>query len=335
MKHTSLVEWAKSIGSNAKTHAGQRRAIIASFRPHEKLVHIGSMPLDRDRPYGRYGRSTTRYEWYRAQKLRRQREFAANHPTTLSSPPPATREEVMGYRNYTPQPLADLTHESYGRYAQVGDWYIRCTQDEEKDWNYYAKSYRFPKITISNRKVLIRRVKPDGTMESRDVAVEAWRGNYLLDALITAGVCEKNKVASRLRSVQLHPAFAVTTLREGSLSIYERTLAGEHYDCCVVWHGITYHAGSVKAAVRGLRNKLHSVIQAKNSPIDWALCKKLGFCDAGIRQFCADFNLSTSGRYTAQQIEAVVQTNLSQAAKYKTELCTLAKTVGYGTNLCK
>ncbi len=218
--------------------------------------------------------------------------------------------------------------------ARVGSWWISTSQSEEKDWNYYSKAWHRshgPKVTISDRKVLIRRYNPaTKKIESRDQDVTAWRGNWALNALIDAGVIEGVKAPTKIRPVQLHHAFAVELHRKhGDFTVYRRMLAGDIYDFCAFWHGLTYHAESPITAIRGLKNKIHVAEKRRNSPINWALCRELGFCEEGIKQFCRDFSLSPKGEYTPEEIRKAVEHDISSAIPYASELKTLAKAVGY------
>jgi len=319
-KFPSIAAWAASLGSKAKTDAGQRKAIFASLRR---------------RPFTQWGQkinsaywpnTTPRADYYAAKQRTRQERLA--EALSAGQPLPATRESVK-IAGKTPIPILKLDIGEYNRYAQVGEWYITLSENREYDYHYYAKSYGHPKVTVSDRTVHIRRVLPDGTMEVRDVAVDAWRGNYLLNALITAGVVTRQDGARRME-VRLHPAFHLNVVRQGrSLTIYARSLAGTVVDYCATWHGLTFHAATPAAAVRGLRRKLQSVSAAKNAPINRALGLKLGFCEEGMKQFARDFDLNLRGNYSAQQIAERVLSDLPSASKYARELRTLASAVGY------
>jgi hypothetical protein len=214
--------------------------------------------------------------------------------------------------------------------ALVGGWYVSCHEEAHDDLR-YSKSYRERygnTRVVDSRVVWIRRPSDaSGALETRDVAVSAWRGNYLLDALVASGILPGDKT---LMHVRLHPAYALSLLRSArALKIYERTLAGEHVDYVAVRRNITFHADSPHAAVAGLRGKLRAHINAKNAEITFDLCRSLGFCPAGIRAFCRAVGLDPGERYAPAQIAEAVRANLSAGAPYATELRALAAAVGY------
>ncbi|MDQ3802513.1 MAG: hypothetical protein M3416_01460 [Acidobacteriota bacterium] len=233
-------------------------------------------------------------------------------------------------------PLAALLNEYAGGsssvVARVGEWLVRSNEDEETDWNAYSKAWHRahgPKRTITNRRVEIRRVSESGEVERRDVALDGFRGNWLLNSLVEAGVVEARKIPTRLRSVQLHEAFEVERVRQiGEVEIYRRTLAGDAYDFCAVWHGLTFHAATTREALKGLRGKLAEAERAEHAAINFKLARTLGFCEDGIRQFCRDFDLDIKESYTPDEIRAALRANASDVGKYESELTKLAAAVG-------
>jgi hypothetical protein len=223
---------------------------------------------------------------------------------------------------------------NHQRYFRIRDWWISAEQRESRSRSAYSKTWHRqhgPKVTVTGRIVRIRRFDPAaGKVENRDVRIDSWRGNWLLGAVIEAGIVAPVKVPAKLRPVQLHPAFAVEPVRTlGGVAIYRRLLGGQPYDFCVLWHGLAYHAETPRECLKGLRQKLQEVERRENAPIDWALCKSLGFCDEGLRQFCRDFDLDPKGRYMPEELRAAVEKDLSSAAKYREELHKIARTVGY------
>lgn len=238
--------------------------------------------------------------------------------------------------NATPQARRGVNEiSSHSGVARVNGWLIKCLENETVDWNAYSKAWHRahgPKRTIENRRVVARRVNERDQVEERVYYVDGWRGNYALNAVIAMGLVEAVKVPVKLRPVQLHEAYAVREIRKiAGVTIYERTLAGEHYDYCALWHGLTYHAATMRACVTGLRTKFAEVERKKNATIDFNFCRSLGFCDAGIKQFARDFNLDIKGSYTADEIAEAVKGDLSTASKFVTELKKLADVIGYST----
>lgn len=101
-------------------------------------------------------------------------------------PAPATRQDVVGQCSFSQGypapcevPLLVLQEErAYGTFARVGDWTIRTQQDVSYDNHKYSKSWHAAHggaKSVDARIVLIRRVKADGTLESRDQRVDSWR----------------------------------------------------------------------------------------------------------------------------------------------------------------
>lgn len=332
-KYTSIAEWAKALGSQAKTRSGQRKAIIASFTTHKGIRLIGRMTRNQEvTNYIGDGRDKTKYLSFRQRA--RQERFAATHPTTLSYGPPATRLDVEGTQFDNAHVVDILTLQSdrpYMAIARYGDWVIRTREDVSWDNNYYSKSYNSKfggKKTVDARWVLIRRVKADGTLDKQDITVDGWRGNYLLNALLQAGIIPENKAPLR---IALHRAYNVRTIRLGRIvKLYERTLGGEHVDYCAVVGEYTFHAASIREAIAGVREKIKlASLKAKGKLIDLELGRALGFCESGMKSFATTFDLDLKGHYTAEQLAERIKTNVAAAAPYASELRTLANAVGY------
>ena len=322
-KYTTVARWAKALGSQAKTRRGQRAVIINSFRRASWIdkMEAGGSPV--------FDRGAEAKERYLAERLysRQWRSPAAVAERDRKG------EEALKIRFLTGA-LQNTRLESLAPgigYTQLGDWYIRVSENATYDYKYYAASYGHPKKTVTGRTVHIRRVLGDGTFENRDVEVSSFRGAYLLNALVQAGITE-SQAGGCLMSIRLHAAYNVRVVRSGrSLKIYERTLAGVHVDYCAMSAGVTYHAATVRQAIAGLRSKLagNKRSHVKGGKVDWALCKKLGFCNAGIRQFATTFSLDTRRTYTAQEISDLVKSNLAGARPFEAELRTLAAALKY------
>ena len=311
-RFTSVSAWSKAIGSSAKTHAGQRRAIIASFAPMQ-----GSS-CDRNGKRESYLCSRTRG---------RQERFCESHPLVLTSPPPATERDCTAGRQIVG--LAELVSRVRNECAIVDGWYVTCREEahyEERYSNSYRAKFGDTRV-VDTRTVCIRRQSAAGTLETRDVAVNAWRGNYLLDALVTAGVLGAD---TALLSIRLHRAYSARLLRSRrALEIWERTLAGEHVDFCARRRNITFHAATEREAVAGLRRKIRARIDAKDRPVTFELCRQLGFCVEGIHSFCLAVELDPSARYSPAEIADAVAAHVADCGPYRAELLTLAKAVGY------
>lgn len=328
-RFSTVAAWAASTGSKAKTLRGQRAAIIASFRPIGGFALIGNM-----RGFNVL-RSKTPIASPAMRQRQRQIAFAESHPLVRNSPRPATKKDVGGTGPYYVSARAAINDPHALRhysnyYTTVAGWTVRLEETVSYDRDRYSKAwhaqYGAAKV-VESRTVIIRRVAADGTLERRDVQVDAWRGNFLLNALVSAGVLPNNK---GLMSVRLHAGYEIELIRAGkTIKVYRRTLAGNPVDFCVVWHGITFHDATVRDAIRGLRSKLRAAIEAKASMITWKLGKSLGFCEPGMRQFAADFGLDVNGAYSPDEIERRVRGNMADAAKYASELRALAAAVNH------
>lgn len=219
------------------------------------------------------------------------------------------------------------------QYAKIGEWIISSDEAISWDNNCYSKAWHRQhggKKVVDYRLVMIRRLAADGSIEKRDIKIDGWRGQWALKALVESGVVAPVKVAAKLKPVQLNAAFDVRLVRTVmGISIYERTLLGEHHDYCAVAGSVTFHAGSIRAALKGLHKKTTEVQIRKNSPINWDFCKQLGFCDTGIREFCADFGINSKGSYSPDTIRDLVKADLSTAAKYENELRKVAQVLDY------
>lgn len=336
-KFTSVAAWAKSIGSQAKTLKGQKKAIVLSFDKTPGMAQLTA------RATATYPRPVRRGNETRTWKTQRERQeaFAANHPLTLSCPPPATCQDVYG-RSTEQATVLELQVEGASPhfFALVDGWII--TLLEEGDWNRdrYSKSWHRAHggvWQVSSRTVRIRRVAADGTLETRDQEVSAWRGNYLLNAIVAAGLIERSWSAPL--GIRLHAAFDARQVRSLlGWTIWERTLVGEHVDYCAVRRGQTYHAATVKAAIAGLRTKIQAATTRldRDGKITIETGLKLGFCKAGMRNFADDFGLDENGAYTPQEIEHAIKAHVSPNMSldeliqpYRAELRTLASAVGF------
>lgn len=131
----------------------------------------------------------------------------------------------------------------YREYTRLGGWWATANEDEERDWNAYSKAWHRahgPKVTITNRRVIFARYQ-GSAIERRVVPVAGWRGHWLLNAAVEAGIVEAHK---GLPHVRLHPAYGADLVRTvRGHKLYRRTLAGEFVDYCITTPlGMTYHA---------------------------------------------------------------------------------------------
>jgi hypothetical protein len=221
----------------------------------------------------------------------------------------------------------------------IGGFLFAQSEHTEEDWHYYSKAWHRahgPKRTTSGRKVTIYRYNGRAKEKLQVAAVvefDAWRGNVLLQAIKQSGLfsAPESKAPLAVRLDKFYDAKIIRTI--GHINIFERTLLGTQVDFCAVLNGVTFHANSIRAAVRGVHVKIKSAAKKRNSPINLKLCKDLGFCDTGIKQFCNVFNIDLHGDYSPSEIEALVKSAPEKAAPFENELRTVAKTLNYQTAL--
>ncbi|WP_262964341.1 hypothetical protein [Methylobacter psychrophilus] len=101
--------------------------------------------------------------------------------------------------------IGDLVGGNTKQYAVMNDFIVSSCQSEVKDFDYYSKSYKYPKVTISDREVLIRRMS-NGIAENYDVQVDSWRGAWALKAFNTVPLIiamnENNKLKDFLKTLE-------------------------------------------------------------------------------------------------------------------------------------
>jgi hypothetical protein len=215
------------------------------------------------------------------------------------------------------------------------------TQHEHVEWNMnrYSKGWHRQHggvKEVSNRRVIIskadKRVK-GGFKTLATVPFDAWRGNVLLQAIKESGLFTPPESTLNL-SIRLDKFYDGRLIRVmGKLRIYERTLLGEFVDYCVVLNGVTYHAETIRDAVKGIHTKIKAAFKKVNEPISYKLCKDLGFCDNGIRAFCDAFGLSIKDTFSPAYIESLVKAEPSKAAPFESELRTMAKALNYNISI--
>ena len=211
------------------------------------------------------------------------------------------------------------------------------SQHEHVEWNNnkYSKGWhrKYGGVKeVSDRRVNIykidRRAK-DGKKLLATVEFDAWRGNILLAAIKNSGLFTEPNCKNPL-SIRLDKWYDAKLVRViGNIKIYERTLIGGFVDYCAVLNKITFHAKTMRESISGLNKKIKAATKKLNEPISYALCKKLGFCENGIRDFCETFSLDIDGTYSPQEVEKVVSGNISAAAPFESELRTMAKALNY------
>lgn len=221
----------------------------------------------------------------------------------------------------------------------IGGYLFSRSEVEKTDWHYYSKAWHRahgPKKTISDRKVTIygyngRCKNPLQVVTT--IEFDGWRGNVLLQTIKQSGLfsAPESKAPLSVRLDKFYDAKLVRTI--GHIKIYQRTLLCTHVDYCAVLNGVTFHAKSIRSAVRGVHVKIKAATKKRNSPINLKLCKDLGFCDTGIKEFCNVFSIDIHGDYSPDEIESMVRSAPDKAAPFESELRTLAKTLGYQSSI--
>jgi len=194
------------------------------------------------------------------------------------------------------------------------------------------RSYRYPTSTSSWCTSHLLKTTTPGTVEmykldtynilssiTDKVITHDLRGNWRNRAIIDLfGVTpEKQKGLSH---IQLDAYYRVAKLRTiAGVEIWRRTLAGETMDYCAVIKKDTYHAKTQREAVKGLAAKL-AAPGSRRETIDYDYARSLGFCRAGIEQFCDDNNVDIDGKYSRSDIAKIVRERSDKNKQYENEL---------------
>jgi len=223
-----------------------------------------------------------------------------------------------------------------GQIIKLGDgWFARADETITWDNNCYSKGWHRAyggKKIVDARYVDFKRMTPRGPEHIR-VDIDSWRGNWLAKAITEAGLAPDRKNLPSLK-IRLNKAYDAKLIAEKrGYKIYSRTLVGAHVDYVIQSPlGMVYHDTERANLVRGLHDKIRAKMLRLRLPggkIDWSLCKKLGFCSAGIKSFCDAFGFDTRKSYSARDIYDRVKRDMSKAAPYFAELKTLAQAVNF------
>lgn len=213
----------------------------------------------------------------------------------------------------------------------VGAWTITSNQDVDKDWHYYGKAWHRshgPKVTVSDRKLTFQRKHGAGILK-RVVELSSWSGDFVANAIVSLGI-EPKKPTTSLR-IRLNKAYNAKLIeKKRGYKIYSRTLLGQHHDWVIESPlGMIYHDADRGNLVKGLHKKIRNQSRKISGAIDWKKCRSLGFCETGIKQFCADFGLSIKSAYSPLEIHTRIKQDIQKAIPYLHELKILADAVGY------
>ncbi|MGL6121470.1 MAG: hypothetical protein ACRC1W_00230 [Shewanella sp.] len=231
----------------------------------------------------------------------------------------------------------DIKDHNYGRLeaasVKIGNWDVTTSQYVFSDRNCYSKGWHRSygaKFSVGNRKVTFKRKHGVGFL-TRSTYVSSWSTNFLENAIVELGLGPKNPKLPL--SIRLHKAFdakLIKTVR--GHRIYQRTLLGATVDYVIVAPmGTTYHCDIYKDLIKGLYAKIRAAASVRFSErtIDWKACKELGFCSAGIKEFCSAFGLDYKEKYSVEHIAKLVRAKKHIAAPFYAELKTLAAAFNY------
>lgn len=219
--------------------------------------------------------------------------------------------------------------DQYGakRYFCVAGGHIFVVRhDETKDWDFYGKNSKYPKVTVDSRYIQVYR-KGDCVAK---IGIPSFQGNYLINAISKYLGIKPIKMPRSLKPIQGNEFFDLEAIRQlGKTAIYRRTFGGETLDYCAVGGSENYHAPTIEDAVKGLRRKIAAAKKAWEAKeraenrmfTSKELHEEFGFCWTEMRAFCSLNGLDIEGQYTVKQIRNAALKNKSEAcARWKYDL---------------
>lgn len=194
---------------------------------------------------------------------------------------------------------------------------IKFERKETADWNYYAKSYKFPKVAVTNSANKIQFIKGEIVRDRRIMKDQRESSRIAATSALIGPIQSSAPMAVRLNKL-------CDAKLERSLlgcEVWERSVCGIHIDYVARCGKITYHAQSRLGAISGIKAK----INAKSAPdkiITIEYCKSLNFCNAGINQFIKDAGLSGRSEISAAELKEIVKSKKLRST-YSHELSVL------------
>ena len=211
----------------------------------------------------------------------------------------------------------------------VGPYAFQAEEEVEKDWNYYSKSYGFPKVTVTGRYVTAFK---NGKMIRR-IELDSFRGNWMIDTIAHVLDLTPPKVSKELRKFQITKWTDVqrSVCKDGyqifKLMLSKYVVGHVAYDKA---NDIHYHADTIKDAVAGLKSKVKKVLEDRKadeemSAIKWTakqLNAKYGFCWPGMTEFANACGIDRDKEYTVKQLREAVKhiSDKSILMRYNREL---------------
>jgi len=320
MMYTSLEQWAQEIGSTARTHSGQVRAIrawIRRERPHPLRLSAADRYSQVIYHCVVHSDPRTRAAYERADWWRRSDRGAQTllKRFGLSVRPPAEWRAEVARRDYlsrrpvmtavtTPTSINDLERRldalDYGHHLitlQVRpDALLTIVYRERVEWS-DRRSARWPASTQRWIEVSLWDDRSH-TTETRTTDKRGHNLHRTIGEMLGVAACR-----GTVRAVQGAPCYAVKRVADG---LYRRTL-GPLTDCCAVSpDGATYHADSPEAARAGLAKKVAARADRAATQVDMAFLLDMGFCPTGIRHAARLAGLDPRSTYSPEQVLRVL-----------------------------
>jgi len=236
----------------------------------------------------------------------------------------AKKYNVSLYKTMELKSIKEIQSTKYGS-CIYADAVATVTYREVKDWNYYSKNYKHPKITVYGRKVTFEK---KGYIKTVDL--DNFNGDFLLKAYVKAFKVKAYKQKGFARKVQLNDYLRTKKIRcIGNVELWERTINKAHYDYCAVINKTTYHAFTKKEALSGLKKKINAKIKKEMEVISKKTGYNLGFCETGMKSFCEDNDLDLEGSYTRAELRNIIlQKRKLNCDKYAPEIRKLGIILG-------
>lgn len=251
----------------------------------------------------------------------------ANFVKTYESLEPAQRYFAYSYGNYRYQSKSFQVHGSSYKYPVIA-----CiTWSEEHDWEFYAKSYKFPKSTYCNRMVEFSTIVKGKVEIIFSYPLNAFSGNFMEKALAAFFKVGKVKCAKDLKPVQLNDFFRIDEYKAiNGYRLFQRFIGPLLWDYAIIdtKTGLTYHAYKEENLVTGLRAKMEAKFDSENEIITKETGFKLHFCESGMRAFCEINNLDYEGKYTRQELRNIVVKNRAANMRFRNDLRLIGIPIG-------
>lgn len=213
--------------------------------------------------------------------------------------------------------IATTKHIIYKGYACM------LSEDVYYDWDFYPKSYKHPKKTVTAREIWFRKKgKPEYT---ECQGIKTFRYTDVIDGFakfFKIPLASKNKL-------QTNPYFEVQKIKDtAKYAVYTQTFGGEVVGYVVSDGRTTYHDDTKKAAVEGWKKKAALAKEKKEIKAGLRftaaqLHEDYGFCWQGIHEFADACGLDVTKSYTQKELRTAFNKSPERRTlliKYKAEL---------------